>query len=114
MSSAVYVKTIVLSLSPLNRGIGTLRDIIRRISRREWVHVSAPDDPLTPQQRKILHLMVVGLTNREIADRLYLSRETVRVHVKNIYRRLGVTNRDKAVRWAHEHGYEETDIERPF
>ncbi len=111
MSSALSVKTIVLSLSPLNRGIGTLREIIQRLSHGERVHVSAPDDPLTPQQRKILHLMVVGLTNREIADRLYLSRETVRVHVKNIYRRLGVTSREKAVRWAHEHGYEKAQAE---
>ena len=63
--------------------------------------VSIPDasDPpdalaeLTPQQRQIIHLASDGLTNREIADRLYLSPRTVSSHLYRSYPKLGVAGR---------------------
>jgi DNA-binding CsgD family transcriptional regulator len=58
----------------------------------------APDPPgalseLTPQQRQIIHLASDGLTNREIADRLYLSPRTVSSHLYRSYPKLGVAGR---------------------
>lgn len=51
---------------------------------------------LTPQQRKILFLIADGLTNREIAQRLYLAEKTVKNHVTALLARLGVNHRTQA------------------
>lgn len=52
---------------------------------------------LTDREREVLGFMVVGLTNGEIADRLVLSRATVKTHVSNILAKLQVENRVEAV-----------------
>jgi LuxR family maltose regulon positive regulatory protein len=54
-------------------------------------------EPLTPREREIVGLLAVGLTNREIAEKLVLSPETVKKHAGNIYQKLGVNNRTQAV-----------------
>lgn len=51
---------------------------------------------LTPQQRKILFLIADGLTNREIAERLFLAEKTVKNHVTALLGRLGVAHRTQA------------------
>ena len=48
-----------------------------------------PGDDLTDREREILALMVEGITNPEIADRLVVSRSTVKFHVSNILMKLG-------------------------
>jgi non-specific serine/threonine protein kinase len=49
--------------------------------------------PLTDRQKELAHLVAQGLTNREIAQRLGISVFTVRHHVSNIMRKLGVRSR---------------------
>ncbi|HET8756423.1 MAG TPA: response regulator transcription factor [Solirubrobacteraceae bacterium] len=54
------------------------------------------DETLSPRQRDVLELLAQGLPNDVIADRLYISRNTVKFHVAAIYQRLGVHNRVEA------------------
>jgi DNA-binding CsgD family transcriptional regulator len=59
----------------------------------------APTPPatLTVQERRVLQLVATGLSNTEIADRLYVAPCTVRKHLEHAFRKLGVTNRLAAV-----------------
>jgi NarL family two-component system response regulator LiaR len=59
---------------------------------------------LTRRELDVLALLVKGLNNPEIADRLCLSRATVKVHVSNILAKFGVSNRAEAIAAAHQHG----------
>jgi two-component system, NarL family, response regulator LiaR len=52
---------------------------------------------LTPREHEVLALMVEGLNNPEIAERLVVSRSTAKAHVSNILAKLGVTNRAEAI-----------------
>jgi predicted ATPase/DNA-binding CsgD family transcriptional regulator/DNA-binding XRE family transcriptional regulator/predicted negative regulator of RcsB-dependent stress response len=62
---------------------------------------------LTARQAEVLRLLADGLTNRQIAARLYLSAGTVDRHLGNIYRKLGLGGRVDAARYAVEHGLAE-------
>jgi len=59
---------------------------------------------LTDREREILQAMVKGLSNPEIADRLVVSRSTVKFHVSNILMKLGVSSRTEAVALALQRG----------
>jgi len=61
-------------------------------------------EPLSERELEVLQLIAEGLTNREIADRLYLSLNTVKVHTRNIYGKLDVHHRAQAVARAREIG----------
>jgi DNA-binding NarL/FixJ family response regulator len=60
--------------------------------------------PLSGREREVVVLIAAGATNREIAQRLYLSPHTVKEHTSAIYRKLGVRNRAEAVRRAQRLG----------
>jgi DNA-binding NarL/FixJ family response regulator len=57
----------------------------------------AADWTLTPRQHQVLDLLVQGKSNREIAEALRLSENTVKVHLVTIYRALGVSSRTEAL-----------------
>lgn len=59
---------------------------------------------LTYQERRVLKLIAAGLENRRIADRLSISHNTIKTHMRNIYSKLGVTDRTQAAIWAMRHG----------
>ena len=54
-------------------------------------------EPLSERELEVLELFAAGLTNQEIASRLFLSLNTVKAHSRNIYGKLGVHSRTQAV-----------------
>jgi DNA-binding NarL/FixJ family response regulator len=60
---------------------------------------------LTPREREVMGLLVQGLSNKEIGHRLGIEVVTVALHLRSIYRKLGVTSRTQAVRMAMEQGW---------
>ncbi|MEB3101391.1 response regulator [Ferviditalea candida] len=59
---------------------------------------------LNPRDLDILRLMAEGLTNREIGEKMFLSENTIKTHVLDIFRRIGVKNRIEAVVTAYRQG----------
>lgn len=52
---------------------------------------------LTEREKEVMHLLSRGLTYQQISDELIVSHETVKMHLKNIYRKLGVENKIQAL-----------------
>jgi DNA-binding NarL/FixJ family response regulator len=59
---------------------------------------------LTKRELEILRLVGEGYSNIQLAGMLWVTEQTVKFHLSNIYRKLGVANRTEASRWAHFHG----------
>ena len=64
---------------------------------------------LSPRESEMLTFIVRGLTNQEIADRSYLTMNTVKTYIRNTYRKINVRTRAQAVAWGYRHGFESTD-----
>ena len=60
--------------------------------------------PLTPREVEILQLVASGSTNGYIARHLWVTEQTVKFHLRNIFRKLGVANRTQASHFAHVNG----------
>jgi DNA-binding NarL/FixJ family response regulator len=63
----------------------------------------ASEGGLSPREAEILKRVASGRSNREIASELWLSEQTVKYHLTNVYRKLGVRGRTGATRYAFEH-----------
>lgn len=83
--------------SPISSRIA--RVLVRRLSERgEPAAEPMPDRPhLTPREMDILWGVAKGFTYAELAEQLAMSRQTVPVHIRNIYRKLQASNRSEAV-----------------
>ena len=66
--------------------------------------ISPDRPPLSRREEEILRCLALGLRTSEISESLRLQPETVRTHVKNIFRKIGVTSRTQAVLWAIKKG----------
>jgi len=64
------------------------------------IHFGPPLDTMTQRQAQVLKLVAAGKTNAEIAGELHVAEPTVRLHLRQIYRKLGVRNRIEAMRVA--------------
>ena len=65
---------------------------------------SADRAELTKREREILQLASEGYSNAQLAGMLWVTEQTVKFHLSNVYRKLNVSNRTEAARWAQLHG----------
>jgi len=91
---------------------GSLGTLVREVVRGNVFHAFAPTTParlsalpsLTNRELETLRLAASGQSNSGIARHLWVTEQTVKFHLSNIYRKLGVTNRTQASHLAHSHG----------
>jgi two-component system, NarL family, response regulator LiaR len=60
---------------------------------------------LTAREAEVIALVTQGLTNQELADKVYLSINSVKTYIRSAYRKMGVTRRSQAVAWGLNHGF---------
>jgi two-component system, NarL family, response regulator DevR len=94
------------AIRTVGRG-GSLLDpsVVERVFERVRERSEKKDDPLaglTPQERRIFDLIAGGLTNREIAEQMFLAEKTVKNYVSNLLAKLGMSRRVQAALLAHD------------
>jgi NarL family two-component system response regulator LiaR len=106
----------------LSKGLAA-EDVVRAIEEVHAGKIVTPDDEgavnggaagdwpgreagLTAREAEVLALITQGLSNQEIADKSYLSINSVKTYVRTAYRKIGVTRRAQAVVWGMQHGFE--------
>jgi PAS domain S-box-containing protein len=94
--------TVEISAVPLKSGERVV-GVFGLVSGPLDVEPTAPHPHLTPRQTEVLRLLQQGRSTKQIAQELHLSTETVRNHIRHIFRALGVHSRLEAVAAAH-HG----------
>ena len=67
------------------------------------IRVELPDG-LTAREAEVLGLIGAGFTNREIAERLFVSEATVKTHINHMFAKIGARDRAAAINYAAEHG----------
>ncbi len=79
------------------------RAVLAMLVRRSILNRSITRKGLTAREAEILGLLGKNKANQEIADLLFISRETVRWHLRTLYSKIGVKNRSEAQLYAHKH-----------
>ena len=105
LSKALTAEEIVKGLEAIHRG-----EIVAETRPLRGEGVESGDWPgrdyhLTQREAEVLALITQGLTNQEIADKAYISINSVKTYVRTAYRKIGVTRRAQAVSWGMEHGF---------
>lgn len=83
---------------------GVLRDIIQAANGRTANPITARIESLTPREHEVIALVSLGLKNRDIGERLFISETTVRHHLTSVFEKLQVSNRLELIIFAFGQG----------
>jgi two-component system nitrate/nitrite response regulator NarL len=114
LSKNVRAKALLDSLRGAMRGEAAISrymagKILKEFTRLAEIEAKKTSGQLTPREKEVLQKLSEGLSNREIGLSLCISENTVKVHVKNIFRKLHLQNRNEAAAYAQRWGLEEKD-----
>ena len=87
-----------------NGDLVTDPEVVRRYEA-DLVRLLSADVKLSPRQQTIIVRIAAGYSNDEIAADLYITINTLKTAIRNLYAQIGVSNRAGAVAWALQHGY---------
>ena len=80
------------------------REAALEIALRSSIAPPPPDHPLTAREREVAGLVASGLSNRQIANRLYIAERSAEGHIERIRNKLGFTSRTQVAVWAAARG----------
>jgi NarL family two-component system response regulator LiaR len=98
---------LIQAIRDVHRGESSLHPTVahKLIHKFQRVSEDLQRESLTEQEIKVLRLIAQGLSNHDIAERLFISEPTVRTHVSNILRKLHLDNRTQAALYALREGF---------
>ena len=105
LDKRLEAEELVDALERINKG-----DIVATLDYPSSAEADLGDWPgrafgLSAREAEVIALITQGLSNEEIAGRIYLSTNTVKTYIRSAYRKLGVDSRTRAVLWAIDHGF---------
>jgi DNA-binding NarL/FixJ family response regulator len=112
LSKAMTGAEIVAALQAIDAGEQVTPDFVDtdgRSANGEW---PGRDVGLTAREAEVLALITQGLSNQEIAERSYLSINSVKTYIRTAYRKIGATRRAQAVVWGMTNGFEPDRVRR--
>jgi len=112
LSKAMAGAEIVAALQAIDAGEQVTPDFVDtdgRSANGEW---PGREVGLTAREAEVLALITQGLSNQEIAERSYLSINSVKTYIRTAYRKIGVTRRAQAVVWGMTNGFEPDRVRR--
>ncbi|MBF4694938.1 helix-turn-helix transcriptional regulator [Fusibacter sp. Q10-2] len=86
----------LLALPLYNALYGKLNALVEEARKRHWISESCLDI-FTVKEREIVLLMLEGLKNKEVAERMFISENTLKTHAKNIYAKAEVSNKKELI-----------------
>jgi len=92
--SANYLE-LIAALEEIVRGGAPMSSRIARMVIHNF-HLN-PESPLTAREKEVLHLIAEGKTYTQISEQLFISRDTARTHIRNIYAKLNVNRKSEAI-----------------
>jgi NarL family two-component system response regulator LiaR len=105
LSKALSAEDLVKGIEAVHRGdiVTELRPVDEQgADRGAW---PGKEHGLTQREAEVLALITQGLTNQEIADRAYISINSVKTYIRTAYRKIGVGRRSQAVSWGMRNGF---------
>ena len=104
LSKALTAKEIVEAIERVHSGeiVNDTRVEVEEGSTGAW---PGREHGLTQRESEVLALITQGLTNQEIAERAYISINSVKTYIRTAYRKIGVQRRSQAVAWGMQHGF---------
>src|SRR6202012_3888424 len=96
---------LVAALGAIHSGDTVVSDPPRRVGSALALDWPGRIQGITDRESEVLALITQGKSNAEIAGLTYLSPNTVKSYIRNVYRKIGVTTRTQAVLWGVAHGF---------
>src|SRR6266536_840835 len=90
-------------IAPVLRQVFEGEVVTESIGSAAGAEVASDEFGLTPREREILERVTTGRSNKQIAGEFWLSEQTIKYHLTNVYRKLGVSSRTEAARFAYDH-----------
>jgi NarL family two-component system response regulator LiaR len=106
LAKTMSPEQLVASLEKIHAGAVIAPPTARDGARRGHPAWPGAEFGLTPRESEIVALIARGLSNRDIADRSYLSINSVKTYIRTAYRKMGVKTRPQAVLWLVRHGFD--------
>jgi DNA-binding NarL/FixJ family response regulator len=105
LSKTLPARELVAALERIHAGEEIFMDEPRRAASANGLDWPGRREGITDRESEILALITQGKSNAEVAKLTYLSPNTVKSYIRNIYRKIGVDSRTQAVLWGVEHGF---------
>lgn len=105
LSKTLSAQELVEALEAVNAGEIVVSDSPERAHSADELDWPGRKEGITDRESEILALITQGKSNAAVAELTYLSPNTVKSHIRSVYRKIGAESRTQAVLWGVEHGF---------